>query len=102
MPVTPSTPTNGASWRRKLWLGLHAIIILNFVIQMAYAAYMIFVVFAPTDVSGPLYAAARDLPFEWMVTRRLYAIEFWLATVGLSVYLAITEIAPRLRQTSKG
>ena len=32
-----------------------------------------------------------------MVTRRLYAIECWIAIAGLSVYLAITEIGPRLR-----
>ena len=39
---------------------------------------------------------ARDYPFEPMVTRRLYAVEAWLAIVGLSIYLAITEIGPRL------
>jgi hypothetical protein len=30
-----------------------------------------------------------------MVTRRLYAAEFWIAFAGLAVYLAITEIKPR-------
>ena len=31
-----------------------------------------------------------------MVTRRLYAIEFWISTAGLALYLAVTEYLPRL------
>ena len=34
---------------------------------------------------------------ELMVTRRLYAIEFWIATAGLAIYLALTEIGPRFK-----
>ena len=34
------------------------------------------------------------------MTRRLYASETWIAIVGLSLYLAITEIAPRLQATN--
>ena len=37
------------------------------------------------------------LPFEMMTTRRLYATEFWIAMGGLAIYLALTEIGPRLR-----
>ena len=33
---------------------------------------------------------------ETGLTRRLYAVECWLAIAGLSIYLAITEIGPRL------
>jgi hypothetical protein len=33
-----------------------------------------------------------------VVERRLYAIESWLVVGILVLYLAITEIAPRLRQ----
>lgn len=91
-----------AAPRRSLlgwfWLLVHAVIILNFLVQMGYAAYMVFVVWAPEQTSGPLWEVARDIPFEHMVTRRLYALEFWLATVGLSIYLALTEIGPRLRR----
>jgi len=92
-----STTESASKNRLRLLRVLHWVIILNFVVQMGYAAYMVFVVFAPEGVSGPLYEVARSVPFEDMVTRRLYAIEFWIATVGLSIYLAITEIAPRLR-----
>ena len=32
------------------------------------------------------------------MTRRLYAVECWLAIAGLAIYLALTEIGPRLRR----
>lgn len=78
------------------WLlrALHLVILANFFAEMAYAAWMIFFVVVP-GVSGPLGGAATQLPFETMTTRRLYAVEFWLATVGFSLYVAITEILPR-------
>ena len=80
---------------RPLRLSLiHLVILINFLIQMAYSAYMVFVVVAP-ESGGPLFDSANSFPFEKMVTRRLYAIEFWIATCGYSIYLAITEIVPR-------
>jgi hypothetical protein len=84
--------------KRILIRGLHWVIIANFALQMFYAGYMVFVVIRPEGVSGPLWAAAKSMPFEMMVTRRLYAIEFWIATVGLCIYLALTEIGPRLKR----
>lgn len=82
----------------KRWIirVLHWAIIVNFVFQIAYAAYMVFVVMRPEGVTGPLMEAALTIPHELMVTRRLYAIEFWIAMVGLAIYLAITEIGPHL------
>ena len=81
--------------KRPGWLvAIHMIIMLNFLIQMGYAAYMVFVVVAP-EGGGPLFEAATSFPFEKMVTRRLYAIEFWIATCGFAIYLAITEVRPR-------
>ena len=76
---------------------LHWGIIANFAVQMFYAGYMVFVVVRPEGVSGPLWAAAKTMPFEMMVTRRLYAIEFWIATGALCIYLALTEIGPRFK-----
>lgn len=76
------------------WRSLHAVIIVNFVVEIAYAAWMIFFVVTP-GVSGPLGASATQIPHELMTTRRLYAIEFWIATAGLAIYLAVTEILPR-------
>jgi len=69
---------------------------LNFIVEILYASYMVFVVVAPAE-GGPLGARAMEIPFEMMTTRRLYATEFWIATGGLSIYLALTEIGPRLR-----
>ena len=76
---------------------IHWVIIVNFVIEIAYANYMIFSVFSPPE-AGPLFDKAKSFPFEMMMTRRLYADEAWLAIVGLSIYLAITEIRPRMKK----
>ena len=88
--------------KRRVFKVLHWGIILNFVVQMFYAGYMVFVVVRPEGVSGPLWAAAKSIPFEMMVTRRLYAIEFWIATGALCIYLALTEIGPRLKNERQG
>ena len=51
---------------------------------------------------GPIGSAALSVDHEHMVTRRLYAIEFWVAMGGLAIYLAITEIGPRLKRMRHG
>lgn len=81
--------------RPWFWRGLHWVFILHLLLEIAYCAYMIFFVLRPEGISGPLGSSALEIPHELMVTRRLYAIESWVATVGLILYLAITE--PRLR-----
>lgn len=83
--------------RLPLWLqAIHWLLIVNFLVNMAYGSYQIFVVLAPEGGgSGPLWGAARDLPHELLVARRLYALEVWVSTAGLAVYLAVTEVLPR-------
>ena len=76
---------------------LHWVIVVNFAIEILYAQYQLFVVFRPEGVSGPLFGAAQSISHELMVTRRLYAIEGWIAVTGLALYLAITEFLPRQR-----
>lgn len=91
--------STGAKTRARLPIGLrivHWVILGNFLVQMAYASYMIFFVVKPEGMTGALMGRAAELPFEMMVTRRLYAIEFWIATAGFAIYLALTEILPRL------
>ena len=88
----------GMSVKRLLLYGLHWAIIVNFVIEIAYAGYVVFAVLAPPGHSGPLFEKALEIPHELMVTRRLYALEFWLAMAGLAIYLALTEIGPRLKR----
>ncbi|MFP6687287.1 MAG: hypothetical protein VB934_21380 [Polyangiaceae bacterium] len=82
-------------------LVLHWIIILNFAIEIIYGSYMVFVVVVPDNVTGPLFEAAKNMDVGLMTTRRLYALEVWVATAGLAIYLAITEIAPRLKLMRK-
>ena len=77
---------------------IHYIIIINFALQIFYGAFQVFVVLAPGGQTGPLFGAATSLNYEAMVIRRLYAIETWIAITGLSIYLALTEINPRMKK----
>ena len=95
-PSTPETPRGGLG--KWLLYGLHWLIIVNFVVEIVYAGAIVFFVLAPEHTSGPLFGAAATLPFELVHKRRLYAHETWMAIGGLAVYLAITEIGPRLRR----
>ncbi len=76
---------------------LHWFIILNFLVEIAYASYIIFSVLKPETGAGPLMEQAKNIDLDLMTRRRLYAIECWLAISGLAIYLGITEIAPRLK-----
>jgi hypothetical protein len=74
---------------------IHWLIIVNFALQVVYGGYMVFVVMRPEGVTGPLWAAAQQIPHDFMMVRRAYAEETWLAIVGLSLYVGVTEILPR-------
>ena len=50
---------------------------------------MVFIVFKVDD-GGPLWSSAVDLPTDFFLKRRLYAIEAWIIFGFLSLYLAIT------------
>ena len=89
-----SKPSSSPS-RSKFWIILHGLIIIHFLLEIIYCAYLVFVVLKPDGISGPLGSQARNIPHDLMVTRRLYAIECWVATAGLAIYLGLTE--PRLR-----
>ncbi len=73
---------------------LHYILIINFLLEIIYGFYMVFFVIG--GARWPLFARAVDTPVEVILKRRLYAVETWIAICGLSVYLAITEIFPKL------
>jgi hypothetical protein len=83
-------------------LAVHWIIIINFLIEIVYASYVIFVILKPETGGGPLMDAAKTIDLDLMTRRRLYAIECWLAIVGLAIYLALTEIGPRLKAMRRG
>ena len=80
--------------KKKLWKIIHWIIIINFVVEIIYGFIMVFFI---VGGGGPLFFGAASLSYETMVTRRLYAIETWIAIVGLSIYLGITEMYPRFK-----
>ena len=84
--------------RNKLILYIvHYLIIINFVVQILYGAYQVFFVLS-SGTAGPLLGGSTTMDHEMMVARRLYAIETWIAITGLSIYLAITEINPRMKK----
>lgn len=76
--------------KKILWLILHWLIVINFVAEIFYGMYQIFFKLIPPGGSaGPLMGSSATISYELMVTRRLYAIETWIAIAGLSIYLAI-------------
>ena len=74
------------------WRVLHILIILVFLIQIAYGLYMVFFVIGGSR--WPLFAKAVNTPVEVILKRRLYSLETWVAAGALTIYLAITEILP--------
>lgn len=82
----------------RLPLGLqivHWAIILNLVVQVAYGSFQVFYVLQPKGVVGPMFGHAMEIPFELMMARRMYALESWVAFLGLALYVGLTEILPR-------
>ena len=98
--LRPNNASDKPMSRLGHWLlmVIHMAIIVNFLVEIVYASWMIFAVLVPSTGGGPLMARAKTMPFEMMTVRRLYATEAWLAIGGLAIYLAITEIGPRLRR----
>lgn len=82
-------------FRPPVWRWVHWAIIANLFAQCVYVSLQVFVVLQPGGF-GPLGARALEIPHELMMTRRMYALEGWVAFGFLALYLALTEIAPRL------
>ena len=81
---------------KKVWWKIfHYGVISIFLLQILYCMYQFFIVW--NTGSFILFQSATEIPFETMVTRRLYAIELWISFIGLVVYLAIVY----KKQTSK-
>jgi hypothetical protein len=75
---------------------IHWAIIIHLLTGAAYAFFMVMVILRPEGAgSAPLFTAARTIPHELLVARRLYAIEGWVAFSGLAIYLALTTLRPR-------
>ena len=81
---------------RKWMRIIHWVIIINFLTGIGYGMYMVF--FVVGGSRWPLMASAVDTPIEVILKRRLYALESWIAIVGLVVYLALTVFLPSIIQ----
>ena len=65
-------------------------------LEVAYCLFQLVVVLRPEGAGPwPLFGDSVRVPLELLVARRLYAIEGWLAFIGLVLYLGLTEIGPR-------
>lgn len=80
--------------KNKAWRFFHFLIIVIFVTEILYGIYMVFFVIGGRR--WPLFAEAVNTPIEVILKRRLYAIETWIAMTGLGIYVAVTEMLPRL------
>ncbi len=78
------------------WAFVHYFLIFLFVSQMIYAMHQVFVVHGVGGWNPVLLGRATEISQEQFMARRMYAIEGWLAMVGLSLYLALTEVLPRV------
>lgn len=67
------------------------LIILFFVSEIFYSAYQILFVFRPKEAAFILFSTASEIPHEYFLARRLYAFEFYLAIIGLILYLAFRD-----------
>ena len=77
-------------FKKAGWLILHTVIIINFAVEIFYGFYQIFfVLLPPGGKKGPLMGRAKDISFELMAKRRLFATETWIAISGLAIYLAV-------------
>lgn len=80
---------------------LHILIIVILLTEIAYSSFQVFVVLDIAGGAGPLWFRADALvhggtdAVDVLIARRLYAIEGWIAFVGLVLYIAVTEIVPR-------
>lgn len=73
----------------------HWLIVVNLAVGCLAATYMVFVVYAVDGQGvGPMMHAATEVPHEFFVERRLYALEAWMTFGFLACYLALTELRP--------
>ena len=87
--------------RLPIWLRLlHVLFLVLLTTEVAYASYMVFFVMQPPGTAGPLLfnpGAVESIDAEFLMVRRMYALEAWLAFGALALYVGLTEILPRRR-----
>ncbi len=80
---------------------LHWLLIVSLFLEVLYCGVQVMVVLQPDGISGPMFGRATSIPYELLVARRLYAIEGWVSFGSLAIYLAITELRPRLHPEAR-
>jgi len=83
---------------KAILLIIHWFIIINFILQILNGMYQVSFVYTVEGHTWPLLDASASLDYETMMVRRAYAIETWIAISALCIYLAITEINPRMKR----
>lgn len=78
---------------------IHYTIYLNLITGFLSAIYMVFIVFKPEQSSGPLWQVAKELPMDFFMKRRLYAIEAWIIFGFLALYYAMTTYRKRNQES---
>ncbi len=53
--------------------------------------YMVFFVFKLEDQIGPLWKSAQNIPIEFFIKRRLYAIEAWVIFGILVIFYSMNQ-----------
>jgi len=76
---------------KPLQFGIDILIQLIIISGFAYAGYQVFFVFPNPGGGLPLFGEAKNISFEHLVARRLYAIEFWLIFIGYFIYLGLRK-----------
>ncbi len=73
--------------KKVLDLAIQAFIIMS----ALYAAFQLFGAFNNSEGSIILFKSAKNISFEHLVSRRLYALEFWLIATCYIIYLGMRK-----------
>jgi hypothetical protein len=74
--------------RKDIWWKIFYFgVITIFGLQILYCLYQFLIVWNTGNFL--LFQTATEIPFETMITRRLYAIELWISIIGLVIFIAI-------------
>ena len=73
----------------------------TFLYELIYVGYIIFIVLQHETGGITLSDKVPSVDLEFLTKRRLYAIEFWIAFSGFSIYLSLTEIKRLFSNNSK-
>jgi hypothetical protein len=72
---------------------IHYLILINLITGYLSSLYMVFFVYRIKGSGvGPMWMKAKDVPHEFFVQRRMYALESWIIFACLAIYFGITSL----------